>query len=486
MPNDSSAIVQKVWNYAHTLRADGISYGDYVEQITYLIFLKLAAEREDLGYDNPLPLDYQWSELVKRSGDDLEIHYRHTLEALGTESGLLGVIFRKAQNKIANPANLERVVKMIDDEEWSAMGIDIKGQIYEGLLERNAQDVKGGAGQYFTPRPLIRAIVQVMSPQPGQTLADPACGTGGFLLAAYDYIREHNTLDFDQDEHLATQALSGVDIVDDVCRLCAMNLYLHGIGSSDGEPPVVSRDSLASAHPTHVDLVLTNPPFGKKGGFVIIGEDGRATTEKHSYERDDFWGTTSNKQLNFLQHIVSMLKIGGTAAVVLPDNVLFEGGAGETIRGELLKRCDVHTLLRLPTGIFYAQGVKANVIFFERKGASEEPWTKELWIYDLRTNQHFTLKTNPLKGADLEDFVECFRPGQRSLRQETDRFKRFTYDEIRSRDKANLDIFWLKDESLEDTENLPPPAELAAEIIESLEAALEEFRGVEEALKTDG
>ncbi len=479
MSNDTSSIVQKVWNYAHTLRADGISYGDYVEQITYLLFLKLAEEREDLGYDNPIPADYQWPELSKQSGDDLENHYRHTLEVLGRESGLLGVIFRKAQNKIANPANLERVIKMIDEEDWSAMDIDIKGEIYEGLLERNAQDVKGGAGQYFTPRPLIRAIVEVMNPHPGQTVADPACGTGGFLLSAHDQILAEHKLDRDQRKHLATEALSGIDIVDSVCRLCAMNLYLHGIGSSDGEPPVAALDALASPSSDHYDMVLTNPPFGKKGGFVIVGEDGKATTEKHSYERDDFWATTSNKQLNFLQHIVSMLRIGGTAAVVLPDNVLFEGGASETIRRELLKRCDVHTLFRLPTGIFYAQGVKANVLFFERKGASEDPWTRELWIYDLRTNQHFTLKTNPLKEEDLEDFVKCYKPGRRPRRKESDRFKRFSYDEIISRDKANLDIFWLKDESLEDTENLPPPAELAAEIVESLEAALEEFRGVE-------
>ena len=228
----------KVWNYAHTLRADGISYGDYVEQITYLLFLKLAEEREDLGYDNPIPEKYQWPELAKQSGDDLENHYRHTLESLGRESGLLGVIFRKAQNKIANPANLERVIRMIDDEDWSAMDIDIKGEIYEGLLERNAQDVKGGAGQYFTPRPLIRAIVEVMDPKPEQAIADPACGTGGFLLAAHDYILKHNKLDRGHRKHLAVEALAGVDIVDDVCRLCAMNLYLHGIGSSAGVPPV--------------------------------------------------------------------------------------------------------------------------------------------------------------------------------------------------------------------------------------------------------
>lgn len=482
MSKDTSSIVSKVWNYAHVLKNAGVGYGDYIEQITYLLFLKLAEEREELGYDNPIPDEYQWPELVKQSGDALEIHYRHTLESLGKEDGLVGVIFRKAQNKISNPSDLGRIIKMIDDEDWSEMDIDIKGAIYEGLLEKTASSSDKGAGQYFTPRPLIRAITEVMQPRPGQLIADPACGTGGFLLAAHDYIAQNHQLDKAQKKHLKTLALHGIDIVPSVVSLCAMNLYLHGIGSAQGKPPVTQADALAQAAPDKVDMVLANPPFGKKGGFTIVGDDGKITTEKHSYERDDFWATTSNKQLNFLQHIVSMLAINGSAAVVLPDNVLFEGGAGETIRRNLLQRCDVHTLLRLPTGIFYAQGVKANVLFFDRKPASEKPWTKELWIYDLRTNQHFTLKTNPLKETDLEDFKKCYKPKKR---KETERFKRFTYEELIARDKANLDILWLKDESLEDSENLPPPAELAEEIIASLETALEEFRGVEDALKTE-
>ena len=331
-----------------------------------------------------------------------------------------------------------------------------------------------------------------MVPKPGQVIGDPACGTGGFLLAAHDFIQANHKLDKAARTHLKTEALRGTDIVPGVVSLCAMNLYLHGIGSTKdaNDPPVDRADALAQPSGRKFDMILANPPFGKKGGYTIVGEDGKISTEKQEYERDEFWATTSNKQLNFLQHIVSELKIGGTAAVVLPDNVLFEGGAGETIRRELLKRCNVHTLLRLPTGIFYAQGVKANVLFFERKEASETPWTKDLWIYDLRTNQHFTLKTNPLAEKDLVDFVKCYgvkkagcKPALQK-RTETDRFKKFTYEEIVARDKANLDILWLKDESLEDTENLPPPAELAAEIVESLEVALEEFRGVEEALAT--
>jgi type I restriction enzyme M protein len=378
------------------------------------------------------------------------------------------------------------VIKMIGDEDWSGMDVDIKGAIYEGLLEKTASSSDKGAGQYFTPRPLIRAIVDVMAPQPGQVIGDPACGTGGFLLAAHDYISQHNKLSKPEMKHLRTQALRGTDIVPGVVSLCAMNLYLHGIGSTAdaNDPPVDRADALAQPSGRKFDMILANPPFGKKGGYTIVGDDGKISTEKQEYERDEFWATTANKQLNFLQHIVSELKVGGTAAVVLPDNVLFEGGAGETIRRELLKRCNVHTLLRLPTGIFYAQGVKANVLFFERKEASEKPWTKDLWIYDLRTNQHFTLKTNPLANKDLDDFKAVYHPGAFAKRKETERFKKFTYAEIVARDKANLDILWLKDDSLEDSDKLPPPAELAAEIVESLEAALEEFRAVEEALSS--
>jgi len=487
MTDNSSAIVSKVWNYAHVLKNAGVGYGDYVEQITYLLFLKLADEMTELGFDNPIPSKYQWSKLSDKSGDDLEIHYRHTLENLGKQPGLVGIIFRKAQNKIANPSDLARVIKMIAEEDWSGMDVDIKGAIYEGLLEKTASSSDKGAGQYFTPRPLIRAIVDVMQPAPGQVIGDPACGTGGFLLAAHDFLVDHHKLDKAACQHLKTEALRGNDIVDSVVRLCAMNLYLHGIGSTAdaSDPPVDRADALAQPSGKKFDMILANPPFGKKGGYTIVGDDGKITTEKQEYERDEFWATTSNKQLNFLQHIVSELKISGSAAVVLPDNVLFEGGAGETIRRELLKRCNVHTLLRLPTGIFYAQGVKANVLFFERKEASETPWTKDLWIYDLRTNQHFTLKTNPLATKDLEDFIKVYKSPTRARRKETERFKKFSYKDIVARDKANLDIFWLKDESLEDTENLPPPAELAADIISSLETALEEFRGVEDALESD-
>lgn len=485
----AAEIVNKVWNYAHVLRDDGVGYGDYVEQITFLIFLKMAAEREASGQQVAVLKKYSWKKLVPLDGDELEKQYRDTLNELGRRSGMLGPIFRKAQNKIQDPAKLERLIQMIEKEAWSTLPVDVKGEIYEGLLERNAQDVKGGAGQYFTPRALIQAIVEVMQPDITklQTIADPATGTGGFLLAAYDYMAPHATSK-KQQKHLREGALKGNDIVDSVTRLCAMNLFLHGIGSADGDCPVISSDALAKevSDNDRVDMVLANPPFGKKSSVTIINEKtGKAEKEKLTIEREDFWATTSNKQLNFVQHIVNMLKIDGKAAVVVPDNVLFEGGAGETIRKNLLERCNFHTLLRLPTGIFYAQGVKANVIFFDNKPAAKQAWTSQLWVYDFRTNVHKTLKQNRLSRSDFDEFIRCYCAGDLSKRSESEaieRWKSYNYDELVARDKTNLDIFWLKDDALEDTENLPAPDILAAEIVEQLEAALEEFRSVENAL----
>ena len=482
MSNDSSVLVQKLWNYCHVLRDDGVSYGDYVEQLTYLLFLKMDDEQTKPPFNRKsrVPAQYNWNTLLKKDGDELETHYRHILENLGKETGIMGVIFRKSQNKIQDPAKLKRLVKMIDNETWLGLSVDVKSDTYEGLLQKNAEDVKSGAGQYFTPRPLIDAIVEVMRPKPGMEIIDPACGTGGFLISAHNFIATHFQLDKEQKQDLRYQSLRGVEIADNVARLCVMNLYLHGIG---GEESLVDvDDSLESDKGNRYDMVLTNPPFGKKSSITIINEVGKASREKVEYERTDFWATTSNKQLNFVQHIKTLLKINGGAAMVVPDNVLFEGGAGETIRRKLLHECDVHTLLRLPTGVFYAQGVKANVLFFDRKPASETPWTKELWIYDLRTNKHFTLKTNPLQYEDLKDFINCYNSGSRGQREETDRYKRFTYESLMQRDKVSLDILWLKDESLEDMENLPDPEVLALEIAENLEAALDQFRRICEDL----
>ena len=488
----SSAIGQKLWNYCNILRDAGLSYGDYLEQLTYLIFLKMMHERSRppytllAGYQPPpIPDGYGWADLLARDGDELESHYRRTLETLGGQPGTLGVIFRKAQNRIQEPAMLTRLVReLINSENWLSMDADVKGDAYESLMERNAQDVKTGAGQYFTPRPLIRAIVDAMRPGPDNTVCDPACGTGGFLLAAHDYIVDrHSSMDEDQKKHLQRNALHGWEIVDSAARLGVMNLYLHGIGGD--ETNITVDDSLRSHPGVNYDMVLTNPPFGRKSSLTFVNSEGESERESLTVERPDFWATTSNKQLNFLQHVRTLMKNTGRAAIVVPDNVLFEGGAGETVRRRLLAECDVHTLLRLPTGIFYAQGVKANVLFFDRKPASETPWTKELWIYDLRTNRRFTLKNNPLNRADLDGFVACYNPENRLIREEAECFRRFTYDELVKRDKANLDIFWLRDESMEDTANLPLPDVIAEEILEDLRAALEQLEEIAGDLATE-
>lgn len=386
---NTASIVSKVWSFCNTLRDDGVSYGDYLEQLTYLLFLKMADEYAKPPYNRKtgIPFEYDWQSLRSKRGADLEAHYLAILRELGQKKGLLGQIFTKAQNKIQDPAKLLKIITMIDDENWVMMGVDVKGDIYEGLLEKNAEDTKSGA--------------------------------------------------------------------------------------------------LIAPSPLSVDYVLANPPFGKKSSLTFTNEDGEQDQEDLTYNRQDFWATTSNKQLNFVQHIRSMLKSTGKAAVVVPDNVLFEGGAGETVRKQLLLTTDLHTILRLPTGVFYKQGVKANVIFFDNKPAAKDPWTKAIWFYDFRTNIHFTLKKNPLKPADLEDFITCYHPQNRHQRNETyseenpeGRWRKFTYDEIMARDKTSLDIFWLKDKSLTDLDNLPDPDVLALEIMENLEAGLESFRTI--------
>lgn len=481
----SSSIGRKLWNYCNVLRDAGLSYGDYLEQLTYLIFLKMMYERSRPPFTllpdyqpPPIPDGFDWSSLLARDGEALERHYRDTLETLGTQSETLGVIFRKAQNRIQAPAMLTRLVKdLIDKENWSALSADVKGDAYESLLERNAQDVKTGAGQYFTPRSLIQAIVEVMRPEPGTTICDPACGTGGFLLAAHDYIVSNNKgMNQGQLDHLKNHAFHGWEIVDSAARLGVMNLYLNGIGGD--ETNIYVDDSLRDRPSVNFDIVLTNPPFGRKSSLTFVNSEGESERESLIVERPDFWAKTSNKQLNFLQHVRSLLKINGRAAIVIPDNVLFESGAGETVRNRLLAECDVHTLLRLPTGVFYAQGVKANVLFFDRKPASETAWTRDLWIYDLRTNRRFTLKANPLTRDHLDDFVQSYNPKARHQRQETERFRRFSYEDLMKRDKANLDIFWLRDGSMEDSANLPPPGDIAGEIVEDLRAALEQLEEI--------
>jgi type I restriction enzyme M protein len=494
MPNEAPAIVQRVWNYCNVLRDDGVSYGDYVEQLTYLLFLKMADEKTKPPFNKPsqIPKGLDWQSLLEKDGDALEVQYRRILETLGKEKGMLGVIFRKSQNKIQDPAKLKRLIELINAEKWLGLDVDVKGEIYEGLLQKNAEDIKSGAGQYFTPRALIKAMVEVIRPEPGMTIYDPACGTGGFLLAAYEYLSKkyYNNLDKEQKKFLKYNTVFGKELVDGVARLCVMNLYLHGIGGEahlhgGQESPIEVGDSLVSEPNKNYDIVLTNPPFGKKSSITIVNGEGKSEKEALVYERPDFWTTTSNKQLNFLQHVKSLAKINGRVGIVVPDNVLFEGGAGEEVRRKLLTECDLHTILRLPTGIFYAQGVKANVLFFDRKPASEKPWTKEIWFYDLRTNMNFTLKTNPLRFEHLKEFIECYNPENRFNRKPTwnennpdGRWRSFRYDEIMQRDKINLDIFWIKDKSLEDSEKIPDPDVLASDIIENLQSALEQFENI--------
>lgn len=488
----SNTLVAKLWNFCNLLRDDGLSYGDYLQQLTTLLFLKMAHERTQPPYRQAsvVPEELSWPTLMALEGEPLESHFRHVLDELGKTPGTLGVIFRKSKNAIESPALLKRLIHdLIDKEQWTRMASDVKGNAYEGLLEKNAQDTKSGAGQYFTPRPLIDAMVDCVQPRPGETVCDPAAGTGGFLLASHDYVADHHALDRDQKYHLKHDALRGWEIVANTARLAAMNFLLHDIGAADEECPIILKDALA-AHPgSYYNVVLSNPPFGKKSSITVIGEGGKEEKEDQSYNRADFWATTSNKQLNFVQHIFSLLTQHGRGAVVVPDNVLFEGGAGETVRRRLLQQCNVHTLLRLPTGIFYAQGVKANVLFFDRKPAREKPWTERLWVYDFRTNQNFTLKTRPLRRTDLDDFVTCYNPDNRHERAATwsesnpeGRWRSYSYDELVTRDKVSLDVFWLRDESLEDAANLPNPDIIAAEIADDLQAALDEFLSVSRAL----
>lgn len=492
--SDSQQIVNKAWNFAHVLRDDGLSYMAYTEQITFLLFLKMADELTRPPYNRPriVPAGLDWPTLLKKDGDELEVHYRHILEELGRKPGMLGEIFKKARQDIQNPATLRRLItELIGAETWSTMEADVKGDIYEGLLAKSAAESPKGAGQYFTPRELIKAIVDVMRPQPEDTVCDPACGTGGFLLAAHDYVVKHfgKKLDPDQKKHLRKSFVTGWELVAGTARLCIMNLLLHGI-EADPCPIQSGVDSLAADPGKRFSMVLTNPPFGKKSSIAIVGEDGELEKEDVAYERQDFWTTTKNKQLNFLQHVKTLLNANGRCAVVVPDNVLFEGGAGETVRRNLLQKCDVHTLLRLPTGIFYAQGVKANVLFFDNRPGQEMAWTKKLWVYDLRTNMHFTLKENPLKRSDLDEFVACFNPENRHSRKPTwsqtnpdGRWRCYDYEELTKRDKLSLDIFWLKDKSLEDSENLPEPDVLAQEITDDLQTAIDQFTTVLNGLK---
>ena len=431
--SNEQTLTKKVWTLATTLSGQGIGFTDYITQLTYLLFLKMDDENVKLfAEESAIPEGCRWSDLIELDGLDLIEQYEKTLKELSDQPNLIGTIYTKAQNKIDKPVYLKKVITMINEEQWLVMDGDVKGAIYESILEKNGQDKKSGAGQYFTPRSLISSMVDVTRPQIGETVCDPACGTGGFLLAAYDYMKGQSS-DKEKRDFLREKALHGYDNTALVVTLASMNLYLHGIGTE--RSPILCQDSLEKSPSVLVDVILANPPFGTRpSGSVEIN-------------RDDFYVETKNNQLNFLQHMMVMLKNGGRAAVVLPDNVLFEGGAGEVIRKKLLTEFNLHTILRLPTGIFYAQGVKANVLFFSKGTA-----TKDIWFYDYRTGVKHTLATNPMQRHHLDDFVECYKPENLFSRTETynaetnpnGRWRKYSCDEILKRDKTSLDITWIK------------------------------------------
>lgn len=426
MADNEQTLLNKVWQLAGVLAAAGVGFTDYIVQLTYVLFLKMDAEAEAIGIKSKIPEDCRWTKLSPLAGHDLLESYERILEKLSKQGGLIGTIFSKAQNKIAQPAHLAKVVAMVDEENWFSLKVDTKGAIYEGILEKNGQDKKSGAGQYFTPRALIKAMVDVTDPKITETVCDPACGTGGFLLEAFDHMKRQSE-DRKKQNFLKNDALCGYDITPLVVTLASMNLYLHGAGVNSS--PIRCQDSLEKIPEQLYDVILANPPFGiRPAGLGAISE-----------MRQDFFAPTSNNQLNFLQHIMLLLKVGGRAAVVLPDNVLFEGGAGETIRKKLLADYNLHTILRLPTGIFYAQGVRANVLFFTRGTP-----TSETWIYDYRTGVKHTLANNKLERKHLDDFVACY---SQARRKESDRWHCFKVDELLARDKTNLDITWLKEKS---------------------------------------
>lgn len=491
------ALVDKLWSYCDVLRDAGVPAIDYVEQLTYLLFLKMMDEQEKRRQrrkDKPkpiLPTGIDWDTLASKKGTQLKSYYENILEELGKKKGTFGLIFSGAQNKIHETALLERLIRdLIGKTEWSREGVDVKGDAYEALLARSVSDGKSGAGQYFTPRDLIQVMVKCMRPTLQDTIVDPACGTGGFLLAAHDYLLEHypaETLDPDEKNRIVKgRAFRGVEIVRGTARLAAMNMFTHGVAADETHEIIKVGDALAEEPDMRATLVLANPPFGQKSAISTIGEDGKAVREKDTtYSGRSFWVTTKNKQLNFVQHIAKLLKTDGRAAVVLPDNVLFEGGAGEKIRRRLLKEYDVHTLLRLPPGIFYAGGVKANVLFFEHPRPTTEPATTALWVYDFRTGlpngRRFTLKQNRLEEKHLQDFLDCYLPGKkRAERVETERFKKFTYKELLERDKVNLDITWSR-ESDNDGEHFSS-GDIARSIVQDLKIALTQFESISNSL----
>jgi len=479
-----SDVDQKLWGFCHTLRHDGIGYGEYIEQLTFLLFLKMADERRidltNVSYQDDkgrkVEIDCSWPALAAKSGISLTEYYVNMLLALGRQKDLLGAIFAKAVSKFTNPVNLKKLIGVIDETEWTALDIDVKAAAFEGLLEKAASEGKKGAGQYFTPRILIQSIVRCVKPDPRShaefTICDPACGTGGFLVSSYEWLIE-KTKGGAMDRALAKRIKKGTyfgqELVDQPRRLALMNLYLHGL-----EPQIDGGDSIyESPDARRFDVVLTNPPFGTKGANEIP-------------DRDDFTIATSNKQLNFLQHVLTILKPGGRSAVVVPDNCLFADQAGDVFE-IVMKDCNVHTVLRLPNGTFspYSPGTKTNVVFFQ-KGFP----TETVWVYDGRTNvPRITKKDRPLTPEYFKEFEKCFGADptggakRKPSDSKEDRWHSFEITEVEARDYKIDGLKWLKDESLDDTDDLPEPDELATDAIAELEAAVEELNAVLAALE---
>jgi type I restriction enzyme M protein len=479
-------LVSKIWSFCDTLRDDGVSYGDYLEQITYLLFLKMADEFSKPPYNRNfnIPASCNWAFFLNHKLEGLTLDYMSALSTLSNSGKMLSKIFNGAQNKIHDPYKLKKLIELLDEDNWVSESVDIKGDIYESLLQKSAES--SGAGQYFTPRSIIKAIVECIQPKPFENISDPTCGTGGFFLGAIEYLNSNHGKELKDNEakkeFLQFKTFHGWDIVPSTARLCLMNLFLHGVGDLKETPEIDVFDSLIEPPLEKVKIVLANPPFGKSSSYTITNDE-KLSKQQGFTLRKDFWATTSNKQLCFVQHIISMLEVNGRAAIVLPDNVLFEGGAGEIIRKKLLEETNLHTILRLPTGIFYANGVKVNVLFLEKKIFKNKPNTRDIWFYDYRTNVHHTLKKQPLQYEHLIPFINCYhsRGNHENVWSENNkkgRWRKYSYSEILSRDKINLDIIWLKDETLVDLDALAEPEILLQEVIDNIESVLNSFKEV--------
>ncbi|WP_405612648.1 N-6 DNA methylase [Streptomyces sp. NBC_00076] len=493
----ANPLAAKLWEYCNVLRDNGLSTAEFVEQLTYLVFLKMADEttaRPSSGTKERaalVPVGYDWQSLMEKTSSGLGDQYRVILAELAKEdpATAVGTLFAGSQNRIPNDNLLrELIVDLIDAVDWNGLPFHLTADAFEALLAKSAEDIKTGAGQYFTPRPLVNAIVDAVQPRPTDTITDPSCGTGGFLIAAHHYILEHHAdeLAWDENRAIGSGRIWGQELVPNTARLAVMNMLLHGLGSATGQSLVETEDALLTQPSRHASLVLAHPPFGKKAAITAVDRNGVAGKEDVHYPRNDFLITT-NKQANFLQHIMSLMEMNGRAAVIVPDNVLFETGTCSTLRRRLLDDFDLHTILRLPTGIFYASGIKANVLFFDKGARTEgKPNTSKLWVYDLRTGLQFSLKHKPLQQADLAEFIEAYLPGKpRTGRGETERFRCFSYDELIAREHLNLDITWEEDANLDGTHSAPPPGVIAREIVENLEAALSQFAAVADELGRD-